>query len=136
MWFHIVDDEPVVREIMGSLVAVEGYKAASFNSAEAYLDFFTSPQYIKPIAIIIDSRISGMRELELVKTIRKRAPSQRFIITTTMLTNIGTSKSELCYVLPKPFRYKQLKTMLRELVACVKAHEDDLVCCNIDLGHN
>ncbi|GMQ99962.1 MAG: hypothetical protein BMS9Abin18_0792 [Zetaproteobacteria bacterium] len=75
MWFHIVDDEPVVREIMESLVAVEGYKATSFNSAEAYLDFFTSPQYIKPIAIIIDSRISGMKGLELVKTIRKRVPS-------------------------------------------------------------
>jgi len=127
MWFHIVDDEPVVREIMESLVAVEGYNATSFNSAEAYLDFFTSPQYIKPIAIIIDSRISGMKGLELVKTIRKRVPSQRFIITTTMPTNIGTGKSELCYVLPKPFRHKQLATMLQELAAYVKVSTREIV---------
>jgi len=140
MWFHIVDNEPVLREIMESLVTVEGYKAASFKNAETYLDFFNSPQYIKPAAIIIDNRMSGMSGIELVRIIRKHAPSQRLVIATATLTDIETVKSELCYALPKPFRYKQLKTMLRELVACAKIYEDDSICfkhgiCEFGLGN-
>jgi len=112
MWFHIVEDEPELREIMRALITVEGYKAASFKSAEAYMVFFASLQYIKPVAIIIDNRMSGMNGIELARCIRKRVPFQRIVITTVTLADIETVKSELCYELPKPFRYKQLKKML------------------------
>jgi len=140
MWFYIVEDEPELREIMRALVTVEGYKSASFKSAEAYLDFFTSPQYIKPVAIIIDNKTSGVNGIELARCIRKRAPFQRIVITTTTLADIETVKSELCYELPKPFGYKQLKTMLRGLAACAETYETDPACfkhkiCEFGLKH-
>jgi len=140
MWFHVIDDEAEFREIMTALVISEGYKAASFKSAEIYMDFFTSPQYIKPVAIIMDNRMSGMNGIELVKCIRKRAPFQRIVITTATLEDIEMVRSELCYELPKPFKYEQLKTMLGGLVACSKTHGDDFICfengiCMFGLEH-
>jgi len=140
MWFHIVEDEPELREIMRALITIEGYKSASFKSAEAYMDFFTSPQYIKPTAIIMDNRMSGVNGLELARCIRKRAPFQRIAMTTATLADIETAKSELCYELPKPFKYEQLKTMLRGMAACAKAHEDDSIffkngICEFGLEH-
>jgi len=140
MWFHIVEDEPELREVMRALVTVEGYKAATFKNAEAYMGFFTSPQYIKPVAIIMDNRMSGMNGIELARCIRKRVPFQRIVITTATLKDIETVKTELCYELPKPFRYEQLQTMLRGMATCVKTHEDDSICfengiCRFGLEH-
>jgi len=140
MWFHIVDDEPALREIMRALIMAEGYKSASFKSAEAYMDFFSSPQYIKPVAIITDNRMSGMNGIELARCIRKRAPFQRIVITTATLADIEMVKSELCYELPKPFKYEQLNTMIQGLAECAKIHEDDSTCfkdgiCSFGLEH-
>ncbi|MDX8404501.1 MAG: response regulator [Mariprofundaceae bacterium] len=133
MWFHIVEDEPELREVMCSLITIEGYRAASFKSAEAYLDFFNSPQYIKPVAIIIDNRMGGMSGIDLVRQIREHAPFQKLVIATATLMDIETTKSELCYELPKPFEYNQLKTMLQGLVACDKTYKADSACFEHDI---
>jgi len=140
MWFHIVDDEPELREILRALVIAEGYKPASFKSAEAYMGFFTSPQYIKPVAVITDNRMSGMNGIALARWIRKRASLQRIVIATATLADVDMVKSELCYELPKPFKYEQFKTMLRGLVECVEIHGDDSTCfkhgiCSFGLEH-
>jgi len=139
-WFHIVDDEPELRELMRAVVAMEGYKPASFKSAEAYMDFFNAPQYIKPVAIIMDNRMSGMNGVELARCLRKRAPMQRMVITTATPADVETVESELCYALPRTFGYEQLKTMLRGLAACAKAYEADSTCfrheiCDFGLEH-
>jgi len=133
VWFHIVEDEPELREVMRALVTVEGYKPASFKNAEAYLDYFTSPQYIEPVAIIMDNKTSGVNGIELARCIRKRAPFQRMVITTATLEDIETAKSELCYELLKPFRYQRLKAMLRGLVLCTRKYGDDSLCLKSEL---
>jgi len=140
MWFHIVEDEPELREIIRAIVTAEGYKAASFRSAEEYMHFLQSPQYIKPVAVITDNRMSGMNGMELARSIRKRTLFQRIVITTATLSDIEMVKSELCYELPKPFKYEQIETMLRGLVACAKIHEDNSTCfkngiCRFGLEH-
>ncbi|MDQ6981647.1 MAG: hypothetical protein Q9M08_01390, partial [Mariprofundus sp.] len=91
-----------------------------FESAETYLDFYSSPQYIAPAAVIIDNRMSGMSGTCLVKQIRKGAPFQRIVITTATLGDIKTARKELCYELPKPFRYEQLQLLLRACASCAK----------------
>jgi len=128
MWFHIIEDEPELRKVMGALVSIEGYKAACFESAEAYLDFFSSPQYITPVAVIIDNRLPGMRGTALVRHIREQVPLQKMVIATATLTDIKTTRTELCYELPKPFRYEQLKLLLRGLVACTETYGADPEC--------
>jgi len=140
MWFHIIEDKPELREIIRAMATVEGYQPVSFKSAEAYMDFFNSSQYIKPVAIIMGNRMSGVNGIELARCIRKRVPFQRIVISTETLADIETVKSELCYELPKPFKYKQFKTMLRGLVACAKKYETDFTClksgiCEFGLEH-
>lgn len=129
MWFHIVEDEPELRKVMSALVSGEGYKAVCFDSAETYLDFFSSPRYITPAAVIIDNRLPGMGGTALVRYIREHKPLQKVVITTATLTDINPTRTELCYELPKPFRYEQLKTLLRGLVACTETYEADPECC-------
>jgi DNA-binding NtrC family response regulator len=140
MWFHVIEDEPGLRKVMGALVTIEGYKAACFESAEAYLDFFSSPQYITPAAVIIDNRLPGMRGTALVRHIREHRPLQKMVIATATLTDIKTAKTELCYELPKPFRYEQLKLLLRGLVECTETYGTDPECfehgiCEFGLEH-
>jgi len=122
MWFHIVEDEPELRRVMGALVTIEGYKAACFESAEAYLDFFSSPQYIIPVAVITDNRLPGMNGIDLVSCIRQHRPFQKMVITTATVTDIKIAEKALCYVLPKPFIYEQWKLLIRGLVACTETY--------------
>jgi len=140
MWFHIIEDNRELREVMGALITVEGHKAVCFESAEAYLDFFSSPQYVAPAATITDNRLPGMNGTDLVKYIRQRLPSQKIVIATATIPDIKLVTAELCYELPKPFMYQELKALVAGLVACTTTHDENMKCfehgiCEFGLEH-
>jgi len=139
MLFHVIEDELILREVMDKLIMTEGYNSISFESAEAYLDFRSWPQYFAPAAIIIDNRMPGMNGSSLVKHIRKESPFQRMIITTATPGDIETARKELCYELPKPCRYEQFQLLLRAVALCEK-YNIDSTCgsmpkCSFGLDH-
>jgi len=125
MWFHIIEDEAELRRIMGSLISVEGYKAACFEGVKAYLDFFSSPQYVTPAAILINSDLPDVKEGGLIRHIRQQAPFQKIVMVTAAPANIETARAELCYELIKPFEHEQLHFLLRGLVACTETYGVD-----------
>jgi len=125
MWLHLIEDGPELREVMSALITSEGHRAICFESAEAYLDFFSSPKYIAPAAIITDNRLPGMNGADLVKCIRQRLPSQKIVITTATIPDIKPVTAELCYELPKPFMYEELKALISDLAACTTTHDEN-----------
>jgi len=123
-WFHVIENDHILRQVMNVLITTKGYKSLSFESAESYLDFYSLPQYTAPAAIIIDNEMSGMSGNCLIKHIRKDTPFQKIAIITTILEDIKTSRKELCYVLPKSFTLEQLELLLRGIALCEKYNLD------------
>lgn len=65
----VVDDDPLIREVLKKIVEREGYKAITANSPEEALEKFDS----KKIGLVIsDIDMPGMDGLELMKKIKEK----------------------------------------------------------------
>jgi len=49
---HIIDDEPMLRELLEAIVSEAGFSSQSFESGEDYLRFIHLPDFEKPTASI------------------------------------------------------------------------------------
>ena len=65
----IVDDDPAVRDALGLLLGVRGYRTAMFASAEAFLQ---ARQQNWRGCLLIDIRMSGMDGLSLQRALLER----------------------------------------------------------------
>jgi FixJ family two-component response regulator len=65
----IVDDDESVRDSISSLLRSAGFKTASFESAEAFLD---SDHTIEPDCLVLDVRMPGLSGLELQSQLQDR----------------------------------------------------------------
>ncbi|MDX8403780.1 MAG: response regulator [Mariprofundaceae bacterium] len=118
--FHIIDDMPELLDVLSQLVESAGYESMSFDSAESYLKYFDSEDYIAPVAILSDYDMTGITGLELIKQVRERLPFQKAVIIS------GTPADELdegiasyvCYFLIKPYKIEKLFALLKALVEC------------------
>lgn len=66
---YIVDDDAAVRDALGLLLSLNGYRTAFFASAEAFLRAW-SPELRG--CMLLDIRMPGMDGLTLQKTLRER----------------------------------------------------------------
>lgn len=60
----IVDDDAALREALGSIMKAAGYSAATFASAEEFLDW---DHWQETACLILDVRMPGMGGIELQK---------------------------------------------------------------------
>jgi len=120
--FHVVDDVPELREILGLLIESEGYKSMQFDSAESYMEYFNSPEYIAPIAILTDYMMPGKTGLQLIKVVRAKLPHQKAVIVSgTPCEVLGSTVDKyLCYSLDKPYKPEKLFALLEALINCDK----------------
>jgi two-component system response regulator FixJ len=65
----IVDDDESVRDSISSLLRSAGFKTASFESAEAFLD---SDHKSEPDCLVLDVRMPGLSGLELQSQLQDR----------------------------------------------------------------
>ena len=118
--FHIVDDIAEMRDVLRDLIACAGQETMQFDSAESYLDYFNSNDYVAPIAILTDYKMTGMTGLQLIKKVREKAPLQKAVIVSgtpcsEFVLNIETY---LCYSLTKPYKIDELFALLKALEEC------------------
>ncbi|MFQ5582439.1 MAG: response regulator [Mariprofundaceae bacterium] len=140
MSFHIIDDEPAVREILDAFISHDGYETLCFDSAEAYLEHFSSPEYVPPIAILTDYMMPGMKGYALVKHIRQRAPYQKIAIVSGTADADHEANTELCYMLHKPFTRDDILSFIHAMAACEDACIAGVRCyahsmCEFGLKH-
>ena len=63
----MIDDEPLVRESVGKLLQIRGYKTFCFDSAETFL---SSPKHSTVDCIVADYRLPGMNGCEMLRQLR------------------------------------------------------------------
>ncbi len=125
--FHIIDDEPMLRELLDTIIDDAGFSSRSFESGEAYLRFLHSPDFEKPTAILSDVSMPGISGYDLATAIRKVYPLQKIILVTGNVNNeqIQSVKKHLCYILAKPFHPEVVIDLLTSLSACEKSCENN-----------
>ncbi|MBU6402087.1 MAG: response regulator [Verrucomicrobia bacterium] len=114
---YIVDDEPVILELVARCLAKAGYRAATFESPVVACSAFALAEP-KPDLLIVDYTMPEMDGLELLSRCRALAPNVKSLSVSGTLTDELLRDSEVrpdgC--LRKPFVPAALLAAVRELL--------------------
>jgi DNA-binding NtrC family response regulator len=123
--FHVVDDLPELRGVLRDLIECAGYACMQFDSTESYLEYFNSPEFVAPVAILTDYQMPGKTGLELIKQVREKLPLQKAVIVSgTYAPELHTIiESYLCHSLTKPYNIEEMFSLLEMLVTCENKYQ-------------
>jgi len=65
----VIDDQEAVREALGEMLRVLGYRVETYASADAFLEAFSGP---RAGCIVADVRMPGMDGIQLVRELSRR----------------------------------------------------------------
>ena len=111
---YIVDDDAAVRDALGLLLSLNGYRTAFFADAEAFLGAWTSALRG---CMLLDIRMPGMDGLTLQKTLRAMG-SRLPVLVITGHGDVDSAReafrSQAVDFLEKPLQEAQLVTAIEE----------------------
>ena len=105
---HIIDDEPIIHEVLGELLSSEGYTVESSTRGEEALAKY--PDYEFDL-ILLDLLMPGMDGIEVLHRIKKIDPQAVVIIITayaSVESAIEAMKSGAFDYIQKPFKHEEL----------------------------
>lgn len=114
----IVDDEPSIRQLMSTLLTLEGYTVTTAPDGRAALDHILNTP---PDVVISDVRMPHMSGCELLTAIRANPmfDAIRFILLTSFVdespeTATAAARADAC--ISKPFTREVMLKALRTLI--------------------
>lgn len=105
---HIIDDEPIIHEVLGDLLTTEGYEVESSLDGEEALEKYSPDSYD---LILLDLLMPGMNGIEVLKKIKKIDPQAVIIIITayaSVESAISAMKIGAFDYIQKPFKHDEL----------------------------
>jgi len=105
---HIIDDEPVIHEVLGDLLTSEGYAVERSFGGEEALDKHASHRYD---LILLDLLMPGMNGIDVLKKLKKIDPHSIIIIITayaSVESAISAMKIGAFDYVQKPFKHEEL----------------------------
>jgi len=121
----IVDDDPAVRDALGLLLGVRGYRTAVFASAEAFLQGW---QASWSGCLLVDIRMSGMDGLALQRELRERGSGMPVVVMSghgDVSTARAAFKADAVDFLEKPFDDAKLIAAIDEALARARANHSE-----------
>ncbi len=115
----VVDDEPVIRELVSKVLGEQGHTVETVDNAAAALKMVKSKRYR---LILLDIKMPGMSGIELYKKFQKIAPSltKRVVFVTGDVMGKRTisflNKTKTPYMM-KPFDAKELKVEINRILS-------------------
>jgi len=116
--FHVISPEQDGGDTLASLIETEGHKVRRFDGLLSYMNYFTSPEYKPPLAIVADDLLAESGGSDLIKLIRNRFPFQKIAIFSDAPADSQPDTSGRCFVLPKPIRPETLHMLILAMIAC------------------
>ncbi len=114
---HVVDDDPVVRELLSILLSREGYDVVFFAEGSALLAANRNRQ---PVCIFLDLNIPGQSGLDVLKRLRAEGHSTPVIMisgTADIPTAVDAIRHGASDFIEKPLRGHDVVVRLKEAVA-------------------
>lgn len=121
----IVDDDPAVRDALGLLLGVRGYRTAVFASAEAFLQGW-QPGWNG--CLLVDIRMSGMDGLSLQRELIERGSRMPVVVMSghgDVSTARAAFKADAVDFLEKPFDDAKLIGAIDEALARARANHSE-----------
>jgi DNA-binding NtrC family response regulator len=105
---HVVDDEPIIHEVLSQLLTSEGYDVELSSSGEEALEKHSSQAYD---VILLDLLMPGLNGIEVLKGIKKIDPLASVIVITayaSVESAIAAMKMGAYDYIQKPFKHDEL----------------------------
>jgi signal transduction histidine kinase/CheY-like chemotaxis protein len=109
----VVEDDPLVREVVESVLAADGYVVTSVSSAEAALDSLSDPALS---LVITDHGLPGMSGADLARTVKAVRPSLPIVMLTGWSADLeqGAAHGVIDLLLSKPIAIRSLQEAIRQ----------------------
>jgi len=123
---HLIDDEPIIHDVLGQLLLADGYQVEISSSGEEALAKFEEQKYD---LILLDLLMPGLDGLEVLKRIKKVDPEVPVII----ITAYGSVESALSAIkmgaydyIQKPFKNDELLMTISRALEHRRLQEENI----------
>jgi len=123
---HIIDDEPIIHEILGQLLTSEGYEVELSSGGEEALEKHDGDAFD---LILLDLLMPGMDGIEVLKKLRKIDPQAHIIIITayaSVESAISAMKIGAYDYIQKPFKNDDLLLTVERAIEHKKLELENL----------
>ena len=112
----VVDDEPLIRESIGMLLAYDGHRVETAGSGEEAITRFENGEFD---LVFTDFYMPGMKGDELAAAIKQRAPNKPVILLTAFPPSHHVPAIDL--VITKPFYLSTLREAVEKVLSQLRA---------------
>jgi DNA-binding NtrC family response regulator len=123
---HVIDDEPVIHDVLAQLLTSEGYEVEISGSGEEALEKFPSQSFD---AILLDLLMPGMDGIEVLRRIKRIDPLAPVIIITaygSVESAISAMKIGALDYVQKPFKHDDLLLAIEKAVERKRLQDENL----------
>ena len=113
---HVIDDEPVIHDVLGQLLTSEGYEVSFSSTGEEALEKHAAGTWD---VILLDLLMPGLDGIEVLKAIKKIDPLAVIIIITayaSVETAISAMKFGAYDYIQKPFKHEDLLLTIQRAI--------------------
>jgi two-component system response regulator PilR (NtrC family) len=123
---HIIDDEPIIHEVMGQLLTTEGYEVEVSSSGEKAVQKHSSQAFD---LTLLDLLMPGMDGIDTLKAIKKIDPEALIIIITayaSVESAIAAMKIGAFDYIQKPFKHDELLLTIKRALEHKRLREENI----------
>ncbi|MFQ6068934.1 MAG: sigma-54-dependent transcriptional regulator [Candidatus Aminicenantales bacterium] len=123
---HVIDDEPIIHEVLGQLLASEGYQVELSSTGEEALEKYSDKAFD---LTLLDLLMPGMDGLEVLKKLKKIDPHALVIIITayaSVESAIKAMKEGAYDYIQKPFKHDELLMTIRRVLEFKHLREENI----------
>jgi two-component system response regulator PilR (NtrC family) len=123
---HVIDDEPVIHDVLGQLLTSEGYEVEISSSGEEGLGKYASQSCD---VVLLDLLMPGMDGIEVLKRIKKIDPAAAVIIITaygSVESAISAMKIGALDYVQKPFKHDELLMTIERALERRRLQEENV----------
>ncbi len=123
---HIIDDEPVIHDVLAQLLTSEGYEVEISSSGEEALEKFPSQSFD---VILLDLLMPGLDGIETLRRIKRIDPAAAVVIITaygSVESAISAMKIGALDYVQKPFKHDDLLVVLEKALEHKRLQDENL----------
>lgn len=123
---HVIDDEPIIHEVLNQLLTSEGYEVELSSSGEEALEKHSSQAYD---LILLDLLMPGLDGIEVLKAIKRMDPQAIVIIITayaSVESAIAAMKMGAFDYIQKPFKHDELLLTIKRALDHKNLQEENI----------
>ncbi len=123
---HIIDDEPIIHEVLGDLLTSEGYAVVNSSNGEEALEKHSSQSFE---LILLDLLMPGLDGIEVLKRLKKINPQSIIVIITayaSVESAISAMKMGAFDYIQKPFKHDELLLTVERAIEHKKLQEENV----------